>query len=85
MRKKQLLIQDLNIEDQCMVHRYLYYVLFEPIISDYEYDMLEKEAEKVAPEDHPIHRHGSDLKSSYDKKIIDIANNLLGFNCRTRI
>lgn len=67
-------IKDLKIEDQCMVHRYLYYVVGTPMISDYDYDMLEKIAVLNAPKNHPIHSTGSDLESSYKKNIIDIAN-----------
>jgi NAD-dependent DNA ligase len=69
-------LKNLSIEDQCMVHRFLYYVKSDPIISDYEYDMLERKAIETAPEDHPIHLPGSSLAKSYDQKIIDVANAL---------
>jgi NAD-dependent DNA ligase len=70
-------MEKLKIEDQCLVHRYLYYVKGRPIISDYEYDMLERKAVQTAPEDHLIHSAGSDLESSYPQNIIDIANKFL--------
>ena len=70
-------MKKLSIEDQCLVHRYLYYVKGRPIISDYEYDMLEKKAILTAPENHPIHSAGSDLESSYPQNIKDIANEFL--------
>lgn len=66
-----------NLADVCLAHRYLYYVLNEPIISDMEYDILEKEARKTADGDHQINKPGSDLKSSYTTEIIKLANNML--------
>lgn len=65
--------RELNSADQCMVHRYLYYVKSAPIISDYEYDMMEKKALKEVDENHPIHKAGSDIPSHYEKRIRDIA------------
>ena len=41
------------IESLIMAHRYLYYVETSPIISDYEYDMLERRALREYP-DSPI-------------------------------
>ena len=73
MRKN---INDLSIEDQCMVHRYLYYVKSNPIISDYEYDMLERKAVEVAADDHPIHLPGSDMQKHYSEEIVLIAKSL---------
>lgn len=70
-------MKKLSIEDQCLVHRYLYYVKARPIISDYEYDMLERKAVLTAPKDHPIHSSGSDLEDSYPQNIKDIANGFL--------
>ena len=54
-----------SIQDVCMAHRYLYYVRNNPVISDFEYDMLEKEAVKDIPKDHPLNKAGSDMESSY--------------------
>lgn len=70
-------LKKLSLEDQCMVHRYLYYVRSNPVISDYEYDMLEKKALKSAPDNHPLHFAGSDVSSHYSKKIVDVANTLI--------
>lgn len=70
-------LNGLAIEDQCMVHRYLYYVVGRPIISDYQYDMLEKKAVETADENHKIHSAGSDLASSYSDEIIKIAKTLI--------
>lgn len=54
----------------CLTHRYRYYVLNQPVISDYEYDMLEREAKKVDTEG-LLNVPGSDLEESYPKEIID--------------
>jgi hypothetical protein len=53
--------------DQCLVHRYLYYVLCRPVLDDRTYDMLERDAtqDPRTPFEHPIMRPGSDLESSY--------------------
>jgi DNA ligase (NAD+) len=56
---------------EVMEHRYRYYVLNNPIISDYEYDILENKAKKYAPETHDIWKPGSSLESSYSKEIIN--------------
>ena len=49
-----------------MAHRYLYYVLSEPTITDWAYDQLEREARNM-PElvDSKIQDVGSSLASSY--------------------
>lgn len=69
-------LKEISVEDQCMVHRYLYYVKSTPIISDYEYDMLEKKALETAVEDHPIHLPGSDMEKHYSDEIIAIAKSI---------
>lgn len=66
-------MKEISLPDKCLVHRYLYYVENEPIISDMEYDIMEKEARRVAPENHPINKPGSSLKSSYSDYIIKLA------------
>ena len=53
-----------------MVHRYLYYVECQPVISDYEYDMLERKVREVLPETSPVQGVGSSLPSSYSKEVI---------------
>ena len=65
----------LSIADQCLVHRYLYYILCRPMLTDREYDMLERDASNRddTPIDHPIHKPGSDLASSYPQEIADLA------------
>jgi NAD-dependent DNA ligase len=39
-----------ELEDLIRYHRYLYYEKSEPIISDYEFDLLEKELKKRFPD-----------------------------------
>jgi NAD-dependent DNA ligase len=65
---------DLSVADKCMVHRYLYYVVFRPVLTDQVYDKLEREAVESTPEDHPIHQVGSDLERSYSEEIKRIAH-----------
>lgn len=69
-------MKELNIADQCMVHRYRYYVMNSPVISDFEYDKLEQDALIISHPNHPIYNPGSDLKESYSEHIIKIANSL---------
>lgn len=63
--------------DICMAHRYLYYVLCSPIISDREYDMLEKKALNEIKEDHPLANPGSDREESYSEKIKSLAKKMM--------
>jgi NAD-dependent DNA ligase len=39
-----------QLEDDILYHKYLYYEKSNPIISDYNYDLLEKELKKRFPE-----------------------------------
>ena len=57
-------------EKEILIHRYLYYVESSPVISDFEYDRLEREAREVCEESSPVHRVGSSLPSSYPKEVI---------------
>lgn len=63
----------LEIEKTVLAHRYLYYCLSKPVISDYEYDKLEKEALKVVAEDSVIRECGSDLEDSYSDEVKNLA------------
>lgn len=65
-------IKSLSLPDQCLVHRYLYYVLDSPIISDYEYDILEEAAKKKVGDYHLLNSPGSSLRSSYPDYIINL-------------
>lgn len=64
----------MNLLDTILIHRYLYYVLNQPIISDFEYDILEKEAKKIYPE---LNTPGSSLEESYSDEIRIKATKLL--------
>ncbi len=55
----------MTLEDLIMVHRYLYYVECCPVISDYEYDIMQRQADIFCDPDSPVHKVGSDLSSSY--------------------
>ena len=66
-----------QLEHEIMVHRYLYYVECQPVISDYEYDILERKAREVLPETSPVQGVGSSLPSSYTDKIIKDALKLI--------
>lgn len=52
-----------------MMHRYLYYVLGQPVISDWEYDKLEDEASKQPENDYLNHAVGSDTRELYSREI----------------
>lgn len=65
------------LERDVLIHRYLYYVLARPIMSDYDYDRLEKCACKVLPPESPAHQVGSDLASDYPPEIVAAAEALL--------
>lgn len=63
-------------ERMVMAHRYLYYVLHKPVISDYQYDMMEKDAIKKAHPDSQILKPGSDKASDYSEATIKLAQDL---------
>lgn len=65
-----------RLEDKIMVHRYLYYVLCDPIISDYEYDLLDREATTLLPESSPVHQVGSSLVDSYSERVRSLAEEI---------
>lgn len=59
-----------QLEHEVLVHRYLYYIEAQPIISDFEYDILEREAREVLPESSPVQGVGSSLPWSYPEDVI---------------
>lgn len=61
-----------------LAHRYLYYVESSPVISDMEYDRMEREVLKRCSEDSSLHEPGSDLKESYSEEVIRLAKELQG-------
>ena len=66
----------MNIETQVLVHRFRYYVLDDPIISDAEYDDLERRARSLLPLESQVHGVGSSLRSSYSAKIAELADSM---------
>ena len=60
-----------HLEDIIMAHRYLYYIEFNPIIPDHEFDVLERNARSLLKdkEDSPVHLNGSELADSYSTEI----------------
>jgi NAD-dependent DNA ligase len=62
-----------DYEDEVMAHRYLYYVLADPVLPDMEYDIIERRAREVCPPDSPVHGVGSSLPSSYTETQIALA------------
>jgi len=63
--------------NKCLALRYCYYVENISIISDYDYDVLEKKCQAFAPEDSIIHRPGSSLSCDYPIEVIEIAKSLI--------
>jgi NAD-dependent DNA ligase len=66
-----------RLENTVMAHRYLYYVLNESVISDYIYDMLEREARECCPTESPVHGLGSCFARDYSEEVKGIARGLL--------
>jgi NAD-dependent DNA ligase len=66
-----------ELELQVMAHRYLYYVLSEPVLTDFEYDLVERKAREVCAENSPVQGVGSDLAGDYNKKHIAAAKEYL--------
>lgn len=59
-----------------LVHRYLYYVLAAPVLTDYEYTRRENALLKMEdrlPQDHEILKVGSDIASTYPPEIVEQA------------
>jgi hypothetical protein len=51
-----------------------------PVITDYEYDMMEKEAKQNLNKHHSLHRPGSDNPEHYPQTIREIAESLTNNN-----
>jgi NAD-dependent DNA ligase len=65
-------------ELEVLAHRYLYYVLGEPVLPDLVYDMLEREARGICPRESPVHGVGSSLPESYSEDVKQRAKQLQG-------
>lgn len=66
-----------SIENKLMAHRYLYYVLAAPKISDSAYDLMELRAKSFLPPDSPIQKVGSSLAEDYSPEIVNLAMKFL--------
>lgn len=62
-----------SLEESVQIHRFLYYVLANPVLSDYEYDLLETKARRICPAKSPVHFTGSDLAESYPQNVREAA------------
>jgi hypothetical protein len=65
-----------ELEDSILCHKYLYYVVADPVISNYEYDKLERKARKILPKNSPALKIGSDRVFDYSDKIARMAIDL---------
>ena len=59
-----------KLELDVLAHRYLYYVLMSPVISDIEYDRLEQKACEKLDDESPVHGIGSSLEEDYSSEVI---------------
>jgi NAD-dependent DNA ligase len=64
-----------ELEYEVLVNRYLYYVLDSNLISDYEYDVLERKARDVCETSSLVHGVGSSLSTSYPTHVAKEALN----------
>lgn len=63
-----------NPIDAVLYHKYYYYVLMDPIISDYEFDMLERSLSREEQESLLI---GSEIAEQYPAHIVEWVENEL--------
>lgn len=88
-QEKQIVAEISKYRTICLIHRYLYYVKHDSMISDYDYDMLEKKLEKLVEENPrlafeaenqafcPVANVGSDNPDDYPRRIEQLAEDLL--------
>lgn len=71
-------LSDLPLCDQCLVHRYLYYVKSFPIIDDWEYSQMERKVQNDPdlPSDHLMQFAGGDIAEEYPLEIREIAEEI---------
>jgi len=65
------------LEIQLLAHRYLYYVLQRPVLTDYVYDMLERKIRKRLPETSVVWEVGSERPEDYNEEVRAYAAELL--------
>lgn len=61
--------EPIKAEELVLIHRYLYYVLTDPVIPDHTYDVLERKARAICPPESKVHGIGSSLESNYPEEI----------------
>lgn len=66
-----------ELETLVLAHRYIYYVLNDNLISDFEYDALERQARATATAGSVVHSVGSSLASSYPGSAVEKATELM--------
>lgn len=65
------------LENCLMMHRYLYYVLGKPVISDKQYDDMEKTFLYLYPDNKNINKVGSDRGNDYSDDVKKLAESLI--------
>lgn len=65
-----------ELEDLTMAHRFLYYVECAPVLTDHEYDVIERKARAALPETSMVQKVGSSLESDYTDEQKKIAEDL---------
>lgn len=65
--------EDHDLGTRVMAHRYLYYVLADPVLTDFAYDALERLARESLPATSPVHGIGSSLPRSYTAEQVSCA------------
>jgi len=66
-----------SLEKIVLAHRYLYYVLNSPVISDEEYDRLERQVLPTVTKDSMLHLAGSEFEEDYPNEVINYAFQML--------
>lgn len=86
---KQIVSEISKYRTICLIHHYLYYVKHDPLIGDFEYDMLEKKLKKMVEENPrlafeadnqafcPVTNVGSDNPDDYPRRVEQLAESLL--------
>ena len=78
MNKEKALQEITCLRDKLRKHNYNYYVLSQPVISDYDYDMMMKELEQLEnqfpefeDENSPAKRVGNDISNDFKQVVHD--------------
>lgn len=66
-----------ELELEVLAHRYLYFILNVPVISDFQFDLLQMEAQAVLPKGSPVYQMASVLSSNYPTDAVSRACDLL--------